>query len=164
MEFGPRALGNRSILADPRDSDMRRRINHLVKKREEFRPFAPAVTAETAVQYFDIHLGEEPTYAHMLFVAQVRKPYQRQLPAITHVDGSARVQTVQRKDNPRFWGLLNAFGKVAGMPILLNTSFNVRGQPIVRTPEEAVDTCLAARLHALAIGNYLVVPAGDGRS
>ena len=164
MEFGPRALGNRSILADPRDSGMRRRINHLVKKREEFRPFAPAVTAETAVQYFDIRAGEEPTYAHMLFVAQVRKPYQRQLPAITHVDGSARVQTVQRQDNPRFWGLLNAFGKVAGMPILLNTSFNVRGQPIVRTPEEAVDTFLAARLNALAMGNYLVVPAGDGRS
>lgn len=164
MEFGPRALGNRSILADPRDSEMRRRINHLVKKREEFRPFAPAVTAETAVQYFDIRAGEEPTYAHMLFVAQVRKPYQRQLPAITHVDGSARVQTVQRQDNPRFWGLLNAFGKVAGMPILLNTSFNVRGQPIVRTPEEAVDTFLAAGLHALAMGNYLVVPAGDGRS
>lgn len=143
---------------------MRRRINHLVKKREEFRPFAPAVTAETAVQYFDIRAGEEPTYAHMLFVAQVRKPYQLQLPAITHVDGSARVQTVQRQDNPRFWGLLNAFGKVAGVPILLNTSFNVRGQPIVRTPEEAVDTFLAARLHALAMGNYLVVPAGDGRS
>ncbi len=161
MEFGPRALGDRSILADPRDSDMRSRINHLVKKREEFRPFAPAVTAETAVQYFDIREGDEPTYAHMLFVAQVRKQYQRQLPAITHVDGSARVQTVQREDNPRFWALLNAFGKVAGLPILLNTSFNVRGQPIVCTPEEAVDTFLAVRLHALVIGNYVVVPVSD---
>jgi carbamoyltransferase len=158
MEFGPRALGNRSILADPRDSDMRSRINRLVKKREEFRPFAPAVTAEAAVQYFDIREGEEPTYAHMLFVTQVRQQYQRQLPAITHIDGSARVQTVQREDNPRFWALLNAFGKVAGLPILLNTSFNVRGQPIVRTPEEAVETFLRARLHALAIGNYVVVP------
>lgn len=164
MEFGPRALGNRSILANPRDSDMRSRINHLVKKREAFRPFAPAVTAETAVQYFDIREGEEPTYAHMLFVAQVRQQYQHQLPAITHVDGSARVQTVQREDNPRFWGLLNAFGKVAGLPILLNTSFNVQGQPVVRTPAEAVDTFLAARLHALAMGNYVVVPAGDARS
>ncbi len=161
MEFGPRALGNRSILADPRDSDMRSRINHLVKKREEFRPFAPAVTAETAARYFDISEGEEPTYAHMLFVTQVRKRYQHQLPAITHVDGSARVQTVQRDDNPRFWALLNAFGKVAGLPILLNTSFNVRGQPIVRTPEEAVDTFLGARLHALVMGNYIVVPASD---
>jgi carbamoyltransferase len=140
---------------------MRSRINHLVKKREEFRPFAPAVTAETAARYFDISEGEEPTYAHMLFVTQVRKLYQHQLPAFTHVDGSARVQTVQRDDNPRFWALLNAFGKVAGLPILLNTSFNVRGQPIVRTPEEAVDTFLGARLHALVMGNYIVVPASD---
>jgi carbamoyltransferase len=161
MEFGPRALGNRSILADPRDSDMRRRINHLVKKREEFRPFAPAVTAETAVEYFDMVKGEESTYGHMLFVTRVRKQYQHQLPAITHIDGSARVQTVQRKDNPRFWALLNAFGKVAGLPILLNTSFNLRGQPIVRTPQEALDTFLGARLHALVIGNYVVVPATD---
>jgi predicted NodU family carbamoyl transferase len=90
-----------------------------------------------------------------------RKQYQRQLPAITHVDGSARVQTVLREDNPRFWALLSAFGKVAGLPILLNTSFNVRGQPIVRTPEEAVDTFLSARLHALAIGKYVVVPVSD---
>jgi carbamoyltransferase len=161
MEFGPRALGNRSILADPRGSDMRSRINRLVKKREEFRPFAPAVTAEASVQYFDIRDGEEPIYAHMLFVTQVRKQYQHQLAAVTHVDGSARVQTVQRADNPRFWALLNAFGEVAGMPILLNTSFNVRGQPIVRTPEEAVDTFLGAKLHALVLGNYVVVPASD---
>jgi carbamoyltransferase len=163
MEFGPRALGSRSILADPRDSAMRSRINHLVKKREEFRPFAPAVTAETAAQYFDIHEGEEQSYAHMLFVTQVRKQYQCQLPAVTHVDGSARVQTVQREDNPRFWALLNAFGKAVGLPILLNTSFNVRGQPIVCTPDEAVDTFLSARLHALAIGNYVVVPLTDAR-
>jgi carbamoyltransferase len=140
---------------------MRRRINHLVKKREEFRPFAPAVTAETAVEYFDMVKGEESTYGHMLFVTRVRKQYQHQLPAITHIDGSARVQTVQRKDNPRFWALLNAFGKVAGLPILLNTSFNLRGQPIVRTPQEALDTFLGARLHALVIGNYVVVPATD---
>jgi carbamoyltransferase len=161
MEFGPRALGNRSILADPRDSGMRNRINRLVKKREEFRPFAPAVTAEASVQYFDICAGEEPIYAHMLFVTQVRKQYQHQLPAVTHTDGSARVQTVQRDDNPRFWELLNAFGEVAGLPILLNTSFNVRGQPIVRTPEQAVDTFLGAGLHALVLGDYVVVSPSD---
>lgn len=159
MEFGPRALGSRSILADPRDSEMRRRINQLVKKREEFHPFAPAVTAEAAAQYFDIREGEESTYAHMLFVTQVRKPYQKQLPAVTHVDGSARVQTVAHEEQPRFWKLLHRFGKISGMPILLNTSFNVRGQPIVCAPAEAVDTFLAAKLDALAIGNHLVVPA-----
>lgn len=164
MEFGPRALGNRSILADPRDPTMRDRINHLVKKREEFRPFAPAVTAETASQYFDIRTGEEATYAHMLFVAPVRKPYQAQLPAVTHVDGSARVQTVAQAEHPRFWQLLNAFGKITGVPILLNTSFNVRGQPIVRTPQEAIDTFLSAQLDALVIGDFLVTSQTNGQT
>jgi carbamoyltransferase len=159
MEFGPRALGSRSILADPRDTEMRARINQLVKKREEFRPFAPAVTAEAASRYFDIRPGEESIYAHMLFVTPVREAYRAQLPAITHVDGSARVQTVAEKEQPRFWTLLEKFGALSGMPILLNTSFNVRGQPIVRTPAEAVETFLAARLHALVIGNHLVLPA-----
>jgi carbamoyltransferase len=159
MEFGPRALGSRSILADPRDSEMRGRINRMVKKREEFRPFAPAVTAETAAQYFDIVEGDESTYAHMLFVTQVRTQYQKQLPAVTHVDGSARVQTVTKEEQPRFWMLLNEFGKISGLPILLNTSFNMRGQPIVCTPREAVDTFLIAQLDALIIGDQLVIPA-----
>jgi len=157
MEFGPRALGNRSILADPRDPEIRGRVNKLIKKREEFRPFAPAVTAEAAAQFFEIREGEESTYAHMLFVTQVRKPYQTQLPAITHVDGSARVQAVAQEEQPRFWTLLNEFGKLSGLPILLNTSFNVRGQPIVRTPTDAVETFLAARLDALVLGNHLVI-------
>jgi len=117
---------------------------------------AGGVTAEAAAQYFDIRNGEESTYAHMLFVAHVRKPYQAQLPAVTHVDGSARVQTVAQADHPRFWQLLKAFGKISGMPILLNTSFNVRGQPIVRTPQEAVDTFLNAQLDALVISHFLV--------
>jgi carbamoyltransferase len=158
MEFGPRALGSRSILADPRDPNMRNRINALVKKREEFRPFAPAVVAEAASHYFDVREGEESTYAHMLFVTQVRKDFQNQLPAITHVDGSARVQTVARKEQPRFWRILDAFAGVTEMPILLNTSFNVRGQPIVRTPAEAVDTFLTAQLNALVMGNHLILP------
>lgn len=164
MEFGPRALGNRSILADPRDPTMRNRINQLVKKREEFRPFAPAVTAEAAGRYFDIRAGDEPTYAHMLFIAHVRKPYQSQLPAVTHVDGSARVQTVAQADHPRFWQLLNAFGKISGVPILLNTSFNVRGQPIVRTPQEALETFLNAQLDALVIGDFLVTSQTNGQT
>ena len=158
MEFGPRALGSRSILADPRDFEMRDRINRMVKKREEFRPFAPAVTAETAARYFDIGEGDESTYAHMLFVAQVRTQYQKQLPAVTHVDGSARIQTVTKEEQTRFWMLLNEFGKLTGLPILLNTSFNLRGQPIVCTPREAIDTFLTAQLDALMIGDQLVVP------
>ena len=158
MEFGPRALGSRSILADPRNGEMRGRINQLVKKREEFRPFAPAVTAETAAQFFELREGEESTHAYMLVVAPVRMAYRSQLPAVTHVDGSARVQTVAKADHPGFWRLLNEFGKISGMPILLNTSFNVRGQPIVRTPREAIDTFLAAQIDMLVIGNYVVLP------
>jgi len=162
MEYGPRALGARSILADPRDGDMRERINHLVKKREAFRPFAPAVTSESAGQYFEIRTGEEEVFADMLFTTQVRKAWQERLPAITHVDGSARVQTVARDQHPLFWQLLHAYGERTGLPILLNTSFNVRGQPIVRTPAEAIDTFVAAGLDALAIGNLLVTRAGAG--
>jgi carbamoyltransferase len=156
MEFGPRALGNRSILADPRNPEMRARINRLVKKREDFRPFAPAVTAEAASKFFNIVPGEESTFSTMLFVTQVLQPYRERLPAVTHVDGSARVQTVSAENHQQFWMLLNAFGKLTGFPILLNTSFNVKGQPIVCSPEEAVDTFLSAHLDAMAIENYLV--------
>lgn len=157
MEFGPRALGSRSILADPRDPGMRDRINALVKKREAFRPFAPAVTLEAARQFFDIGPEEESMYAHMIVVTHVRQAYREQLPAITHIDGSARVQTVAKNENPRFWILLCEFGAISGMPIVLNTSFNVRGQPIVCNPGEAVETFLSANLDALAIGNFVVV-------
>lgn len=156
MEFGPRALGNRSILADPRDAEMRSRINKLVKKREGFRPFAPAVTVEAASQFFEIDKGDESSYAYMLLVTQVRAAYREKLPAITHVDGSARVQAVSKEDNPRFWTLLNEFNRVSGIPVLLNTSFNVRGQPIVCNPTEAVETFLFANLDVLVMGNYLV--------
>jgi carbamoyltransferase len=162
MEFGPRALGSRSILATPRDPHMRDRINRLVKQREEFRPFAPAVTAEAATHYFELEPGHEAMYAHMLFVTQVRPQYRSLLPAVTHVDGSARVQTVARADNYRFWRLLKEFERVADVPILVNTYFNVRGQPIVRTPDEAVDTFIAAGLDGLVIGDYLVVRKQSG--
>ncbi|HMD80672.1 MAG TPA: carbamoyltransferase C-terminal domain-containing protein, partial [Anaerolineales bacterium] len=157
MEFGPRALGNRSILADPRQPDMRARVNRLIKKREDFRPFAPAVTAEAASKFFDIAPGEESTFSCMLFVTQVKRNHRQQLPAVTHVDGSARVQTVSAKDHPQFWTLLNEFGKLTGYPILLNTSFNVKGQPIVCNPDEAIETFLAANLDALVIENYIVL-------
>lgn len=164
MEFGPRALGNRSILADPRNPTMRDHVNNLIKKREEFRPFAPAVVTETAAEFFNIDEGEENTFAHMLYVVPVRTRYQAQLPAVTHIDGSARVQTVGREQNERFWLLLTEFGKLTGMPILLNTSFNVRGQPIVCTPAEAIDTFLWAHLDALVIGNYVLVHKDQEKS
>jgi carbamoyltransferase len=163
MEFGPRALGSRSILADPRPADMRERVNMLIKKREGFRPFAPAVTAEGASEYFELDRGDEETYAHMLFVVPVRSAYRSKLPAVTHVDGTARVQTVARATNERFYEVLNAFAVKSGMPILLNTSFNVKGQPIVCTPIEAIDTFLAAGLDAMVLGDFLLTPT-DPRS
>lgn len=156
MEFGPRALGARSILADPRPKDMRNRVNMKIKKREGFRPFAPAVVSEEASEYFEIKKGDEATYEHMLFVMQVRAKWRNKLHAITHVDGSARVQTVTEEGNAPFYAMLKAFGARTGISMLLNTSFNVKGQPIVCTPEEAIDTFLLAQLDALVIGNYVL--------
>ena len=161
LEFGPRALGSRSILADPREAGMRDRINSIVKKREAFRPFAPAVTQEQATQFFEIEQGDESVYSCMLFVAPVRAEYRKLLPAITHVDHSARLQVVSREENPRFWKVLDEFGRITALPVLLNTSFNVRGQPIVCTPDEAIDTFLATKLDVLAIGDFLVTHRSD---
>ena len=158
MEFGPRALGSRSILADPRDPGMRDRINSLVKKREGFRPFAPVVATESARKYFDIAPGDEETFAHMLYVTPVLPAYRQKLPAITHVDGSARVQTVSEQHNPRLWKLLKAFEQLTGLPIVLNTSFNVKGEPIVCTPAEALNTFKNAQLDVLVLGDYVVEP------
>lgn len=159
MEFGPRALGNRSIIADPRDARMRDHINGLIKQREDFRPFAPIVTEEDAAEYFEIRPGTEKQYAHMLFTTRTRAHHRLHLGAVTHVDGSARVQVVSRDGNPRMWALLNAFKARTGMPVLLNTSFNLRGQPIVRTPEIAVDTFLRGGLDYLVIGNHILAPS-----
>ena len=158
MEFGPRALGSRSILADPRDPGMRDRINRLVKKREGFRPFAPVVTKENARQFFVMASGEEGCFAHMLHVTHVQPAYRGKLPAVTHVDGSARVQTVSAEDNPRLWQLLKAFEHLTGLPMLLNTSFNVKGEPIVCTPQEGLNTFMNAHLDLLVMGEYLIEP------
>jgi carbamoyltransferase len=156
MEFGPRALGNRSILADPRPATMRERINRIIKKREGFRPFAPAVTAEAARKYFVIEEGKEDTFAHMLYVTSVHPEFREALPAITHIDGSARVQTVSRDNNEQFWRLLNAFEAFSGFPILLNTSFNVQ-EPIVCTPKEALATFVDTNLDFLVLGKNLLI-------
>jgi len=157
MEFGPRALGNRSILADPRLPHMRDHLNSLIKKREGFRPFAPAACREAVSEYFDIAPGEEETFAHMLVVSYVRAKYREQLPAVTHVDGSARVQVVSRENNIPFWQLIHEFGKLTGISVVLNTSFNVRGQPIVCTPQEALNTFVESDLDALVLGRHVLV-------
>ncbi len=154
MEFGPRALGNRSILADPGHPEMRDRINAMVKKREAFRPFAPAVSLEQVHRWFDVPPGTDLPY--MIATVNVREEHRAQLPAITHVDGSARVQTVSAANNPDFYALLRAVGKTTGREMVLNTSFNVKGQPIVNTPREAITTFLGTGIEFLFLENTLV--------
>ncbi|HET7001265.1 MAG TPA: carbamoyltransferase C-terminal domain-containing protein, partial [Puia sp.] len=152
MEFGPRALGNRSILADPGNPDMQQILNMKIKFREGFRPFAPAVLAEDAAQYF-IPANPSP---YMLFVSEVKEEYRRTFPAITHVDDSSRIQTVTKKDNPKFRDLLNEYKKITGHGMLINTSFNVKDEPIVCTPEDAWRCFMKCGMDFLVIGNYLI--------
>jgi carbamoyltransferase len=151
MEWGPRALGNRSLLADPRREDMRELINAKVKQREPFRPFAPSVLEERAKDFFDL---PDPS-PFMLFTAPARPSAKGVIPAVIHVDGSSRVQTVDRTSNPRFRKLLEAFDRRTGVPVLLNTSFNVN-EPIVCSPEEAVRCFLRTEVEWLVLGNLLV--------
>jgi carbamoyltransferase len=155
MEFGPRALGHRSIVADPGRADMRDRVNAMVKMREAFRPFAPAVTIEEAPRWFDVAPGTELPY--MIMNVNVRPEHRDELPAITHVDGSARLQTVSAAGNPDFHALLKAVGKRTGREMVLNTSFNVKGQAIVNTPREAVETFLGCGAQALLLEDTLVL-------
>ena len=154
MEFGPRALGHRSILADPANPGMRDRINAMVKMREAFRPFAPAVSLEQAPDWFEIAPGIELPY--MIMTVDVRNQYRQLLPAITHVNGSARVQTVSKEDNGDFHALLKEVGKLTGREMVLNTSFNVKGQPIVNTPSEAIETFLGTGIEFLFLENIMV--------
>jgi len=151
MEVGPRALGNRSILADPRDPAMKDTLNNRVKHREGFRPFAPSVLAEQAGDWF-ADVGHSP---HMLLVYAVRPERRAQVPAITHVDGTARVQTVTAAANPLYHRLIAAFGRRTGVPMLLNTSFNVRGEPIVCTPADAVRCFLGTEMDVLVLGDLV---------
>jgi carbamoyltransferase len=141
MEYGPRALGNRSILADPGHPEMRDRINAMVKKREAFRPFAPACSQEEAHRWFEVAPGA--AFPYMINIVNVRPELRDKLSSITHVNGSARLQTVSATDNPDFHALLMAVGKTTGRQMVLNTSFNEKGQPIVNTPEEAIATFLS---------------------
>jgi carbamoyltransferase len=162
MEFGPRALGNRSILGDPRPADMQRRMNLKIKFRESFRPFAPAVLAERAADWFDLSV-ESP---YMLLVADVRPEHRRaatrsDIPAVTHVDHSARVQTVRREDNPLFHALLERFHARTGCPVLVNTSFNVRGEPVVESPADAYTCFMRTDIDVLVLGSFVLVKEGQ---
>ncbi|HXM15410.1 MAG TPA: carbamoyltransferase N-terminal domain-containing protein [Candidatus Eremiobacteraceae bacterium] len=157
FEWGPRALGNRSILADPRRADMKDLVNVKIKFREPFRPFAPSVIAARASDYFEC---SEPSGQYvnrfMLNVVPVRPEKQKDVPAITHVDGTGRLQTVTEDSNARYFHLIKAFGDATGVPIVLNTSFNLRGEPIVNTPQQAFNTFTRSGMDALVLGEYLV--------
>lgn len=163
MEFGPRALGARSILANPTDPAMKDKLNEKIKHREQFRPFAPSVLKEAASTYFDFD-GRSTTRESpfMLLVARVRPDKQHLVPAITHADSTARVQTVSREQNPLYYDVIEAFGKLTGVPVLINTSFNVRGEPIVCTPAEAFNSFSHTDMDYLIMGNALV-PATSKR-
>jgi carbamoyltransferase len=154
MEYGPRALGHRSILADPGHPEMRDRINAMVKMREAFRPFAPAVTVEEAPRWFELNGITE--FPYMIMIVDVREQYRVELPAVTHVNGSARLQTVSESDNADFHHLLKAVGRATGREMALNTSFNVKGQPIVNTPREAIETFLLTKIDYLFIENTMI--------
>jgi carbamoyltransferase len=152
MEFGPRALGNRSILADPRDPEMNARVNNAVKFREWWRPFAPSMLAEASGEY----LENAPDSPFMIITAQVRPEKRSVIPSVTHVDGSARPQTVERQIRPLYWNLIKRFGEITGVPVVMNTSFNLRGEAIVSSPTDAIRTFYSSGLDALVIGNFLV--------
>lgn len=152
MEFGPRALGNRSILADPRSQQMKDTLNSRIKYREPFRPFCPSVLAEASGEYF-----EDDSPAPFMVTAFRIKPHQRaRIPAVTHADGTGRLQTVDRASNRLYWKLIKQFGDITGVPILLNTSFN-ENEPIVTTPHEALDCFLRTQMDVLAMGSYFMV-------
>ncbi len=153
-EFGPRALGNRSILADPRPAENKLRINAMVKKREGYRPFAPSVLAERAAELFETPADQE-AFPFMIFVLRVRQQARSLLGAVTHVDGTARPHTVSRDANPLYWQLIHEFEKLTGVPVLLNTSFNNNAEPIVDSVDDAISCFLTTGINHLAVGSYL---------
>jgi carbamoyltransferase len=151
MEWGPRALGNRSILADARRAEMKDRLNARIKRREPFRPFAPSVLEERAAEFFE-RCAPDPFMVTVLPIKAHKRPL---IPAVAHVDGTGRLQTVSRRSNPRYWGLLRAFEERTGMPVLLNTSLN-ENEPIVNTPKEALECFLRAGMDMLVLGDWVI--------
>ena len=180
MEFGPRALGGRSILADPRSEEMQKQLNLKIKFRESFRPFAPSVLREDVKFWFEID-NDSP---YMLLVSQVKKEKQikmstedqklfgieklnvkrSSIPAITHVDYSARIQTVHKDTNPKFHDLINEFKKITGCPVLVNTSFNVRGEPIVCSIIDAFNCFMGTNLDILVVENFILLKSDQDKS
>jgi carbamoyltransferase len=152
LEFGDRALGNRSILADPRDASMKDKVNETVKYREPFRPFAPSILLEHVDEYF---VDAEPT-PFMEKVFPIRPEKHAVVPAVTHIDGTGRLQTVSQGQNPRYWALIDEFRRLTGIPLVLNTSFNLNGEPIVCSPQDALRTFFSSGLDALVMGNCVV--------
>jgi carbamoyltransferase len=157
FEWGPRALGNRSIIADPRNPNMKDIVNAKIKFREPYRPFAPSVLAECAEKYFELPNATHHCPArYMLYVVPVREKEQATLPAITHVDGTGRLQTVFKEQSPRYYKLIERFGQATGVPVILNTSFNLKGEPIVNTPANAFNTFSKSEMDALVLGNFII--------
>jgi carbamoyltransferase len=155
-EWGPRALGNRSIIANPSTIAIRDRVNDKIKFRELFRPFAPAVLEEEVSTYFDAHPAAQGLYPFMLSVVPVRIEKQPVIPAVTHIDGSARIQTVNQHSPHLYRALIQEFAKLSGTAVILNTSFNVKGEPIVNSPADAIATFLKSGLDVLVMGQYYV--------
>jgi len=151
MEFGPRALGNRSILANPGNPEMKDLLNQRVKKRESFRPYAPAVLEEKITEFFNA----KQFSPFMLLSAEVNKDKKTIIPAVTHIDGSARVQSVSKNINPRLWNLIKEFENITGLAVILNTSFNLNREPIVCAPKEAVSCFKRSQMDCLVLGNYV---------
>jgi carbamoyltransferase len=157
MEFGPRALGNRSIVVDPRRADMKDILNARIKHREPFRPFAPSILAESTGEWFE----QDYTSPYMVLVYKTRADKRELVPAVNHVDDTGRVQTVTEEASPRYHRLIQAFERLTGVPILLNTSFN-ENEPIVMTPQQAVETFQKTRMDLLVLGNSVVRRSGRG--
>lgn len=156
MEFGPRALGARSILSNPCNSEMQRILNTKVKHREKFRPFAPAICVEDVKDYFECDKNIPPAADFMLMVYPIQQEKRNLIPAVTHVDGSGRLQVVRKEQNPRFYSLIKSFGNISNIPILINTSFNIRGEPIVCTPLDAYRCMMGTGIDYLVIENFLI--------
>jgi len=152
MEFCPRALGNRSIIADSRTEEMKDIVNSKVKFREPFRPFAPSILAERCIDFFE----NDYTSPYMLLVYKVRSDKKHLIPAVVHADNTGRVQTVTREVNPRFYDIIKSFCELTGVPVILNTSFNIKDEPIVCTPEDAVRCFLGTSIDALVMEDYIV--------
>ena len=159
MEWGPRALGSRSILANPVNPDMKDILNERVKQREEFRPFAPVVTMEDAKDYFDL-LSPVP---FMLFVYPVKKDKRKVIPAVTHVNGSGRLQTITKQQNLKYYKVIKAFEKITKVPVLINTSFNIKGEPIVCSPEDAYRCMMGTGIDYLIMDNFFIAKKDNMR-